>query len=592
MIGRLRAGLVLLALLAGCAREPAPASNGRVLDAAARRAILDKTVTIKLAPDLSWLTAEEREAIGHLLRAGQILQGVYELANHRQAPEARRRIAAMAGAGELADLYRLNEGPVATTLENDRVPILAGVDTLAAGRNVYPWGVKQAEIERWLAAHPEERDAILDPRTAVRRATAEALRADLATIGRHPALRALHPSLEPALRSRLEHADPAGFYAVPYALAWADSLQRVSELLHRAADALARRDPEFAGYLRLRARDLLANDYEGGDAAWVTGRFARLNLQLGAYETYDDELYGVKAFDSVSLMLRDQKRSDALLAALGSLQAIENELPYAPHKKVRDPISVGIYDVIADFGQARGTNTASILPNDPRLVQRYGRTILMRRNILVHPTLIESQRLAWEAATDPRHHPEFHPEGSFQRVLWHEIGHYLGVDQDVSGRSLDQALQEDSGTFEEMKADLVSLFAANPLRRSGYYDEATLRGVYAAGIGRTLLKTRPRRDQPYGTMQLMQMNWYLEHGLLAFDPASKKLQIRYDRYHDVVASLLREVLAIQRAGDKAAADRFIDRWAAWDDRHESLARAMRETEKSRFRIVRYAALGE
>ena len=100
----------------------------------------------------------------------------------------------------------------------------------------------------------------------------------------------------------------------------------------------------------------------------------------------------MKAFDSASLMLRDQKRSDALLAALGSLQAIENELPYAPHKKVRDPISVGVYDVIADFGQARGTNTATILPNDARLVQRYGRTILMRRNILVHPTLIESQR--------------------------------------------------------------------------------------------------------------------------------------------------------------------------------------------------------
>ena len=207
MTGRRRAGLVLLALLAGCTREPAPASTGRVLDAAARRAILDKTVTIKLDPDLSWLTAEEREAVGHLLRAGQILQGLYELANHRQAPETRRRIAAMtgrdgAGDGELADLYRLNEGPVATTLENDRLPILPGVDTLAAGRNVYPWGVKQAEIEAWLTAHPEERDAILDPRTAVRRATAEALRADLATIGRHPALRALHPSLEPALRSR------------------------------------------------------------------------------------------------------------------------------------------------------------------------------------------------------------------------------------------------------------------------------------------------------------------------------------------------------------------------------------------------------
>ena len=33
-------------------------------------------------------------------------------------------------------------------------------------------------------------------------------------------------------------------------------------------------DAEFAGYLRNRARDLLSNDYESGDAAWVTGRSA------------------------------------------------------------------------------------------------------------------------------------------------------------------------------------------------------------------------------------------------------------------------------------------------------------------------------
>ena len=593
LAARVVAPIVLAATLAGAAPPPA----ARIVDPAARRAILDKTVEVRLDPDLSVLAPGEREALGHLLRAGTILQNLYELANHRQAAEASRRIGALARGGAdsaraLADLHRLNGGVIATTLENDRRPILAGIDSLAPGRNVYPWGVRKAEIDRWLEAHPEERASILDTRTTVRRATAAALQADLQTLDRHPELRAFHPALEPALRARLKKPNPAGFYAVPYALAFADSLLQVSNLLHRAAGAVERHDPEFAGYLRLRARDLLANDYEGGDAAWVTGRFGRLNAQLGSYETYDDELYGVKAFDSGSLMLRDVARSDALLQALGGLQAIEESLPYAPRKKVRDQISVGIYDVIADYGQARGTNTASILPNDPRLVSRYGRTILMRRNVLLHPVVVDNARASWEAALDPRHHAEFDPEGSFQRVLWHEIGHYLGPDRDPSGRPLDLALEESAGTYEEMKADLVSLFAANSLRKTGYYDERALRGVYAAGIGRVLLKNRPRRDQAYGTMQLMQMNWYLDRGLLAIDPASKRLRIDYGKYHDTVAALLKEVLEIQAKGDKAAATRFIERWAVWDDRHEALARAMRATEKSRFRLVRYAALGE
>jgi hypothetical protein len=92
-------------------------------------------------------------------------------------------------------------------------------------------------------------------------------------------------------------------------------------------------------------------------------------------------------------------------------------------------------------------------------------------------------------------------------------------------------------------------------------------------------------------MQLMQMNWNLDHGLLAFDE-SGKLRIHYERYHDVVASLLREVITIQKQGDRGAADRFITKWAVWDQRHERLAQALRSAETSRFRQVRYGALGE
>jgi hypothetical protein len=79
-------------------------------------------------------------------------------------------------------------------------------------------------------------------------------------------------------------------------------------LLMSAGSKLERTDSEFARYLRNRARDLLTNDYESGDASWVTGRFKHLNAQIGAYETYDDALYGVKAFHSMSMLLANEKR--------------------------------------------------------------------------------------------------------------------------------------------------------------------------------------------------------------------------------------------------------------------------------------------
>ena len=142
-----------------------------------------------------------------------------------------------------------------------------------------------------------------------------------------------------------------------------------------------------------------------------------------------------------------------------------------------------------------------------------------------------------------------------------------------------------------MKADLVSLFVAEALHKQGYYNNEVLKSVYAGGILRVLQNNKPRRDQPYNTMQLMQWNFFLENGLLTFENA--KLQIHYERYHSVVGKLLAKVLEVQYAGDKAAADRFIDQYTTWkDDLHGVVAKNMRDQARYRFRLFKYAALGE
>jgi hypothetical protein len=120
-----------------------------------------------------------------------------------------------------------------------------------------------------------------------------------------------------------------------------------------------------------------------------------------------------------------------------------------------------------------------------------------------------------------------------------------------------------------------------------------LRAIQAAGIRRTLQSVKPRRDQPYQTMQLIQFNWFLEHGLIEADPKTARLTVHYEKYPEVVQSLLQEVLKLQYEGDKAAAAAFFDRWTKWTpELHEKLAARIREAQGARFRIVRYAALGE
>ena len=568
--------------------------------------IIDKTQTIRLAPDLSQLSTGERAAVAKLLEVGKIFQALYEEQRHKQALSSYQKLWDLhmkvgdAGPTEnLLTLYRLFQGPIATTLENKREPFLP-VEPVVPGKNMYPWGVKKEEIESAIATGTAKQSEISDLRSVVRRVTAENLREDMAKLVKYPVLDTLHPGLRSRLsaltlallrrgsRMRVERTD---FYAVPYSVAYADQLIKAHSLLNDAADAVQHDDEEFAKFLRNRARDLLTDDYESGDAAWVTGHFKNLNAQIGSYESYDDELYGVKSFFAFSLLLTRQQETTALRQAMKGLQGLEDSLPYDHHKKIREDIPVGVYDVVADFGQARGGNTATILPNESYLARRYGRTILLRANIMRDTSIFGSSENTLAAAIGPEQAKDLTPDGNFYRTLWHEVGHYLGVDRTKDNRDLDEALQDNSNTLEEMKADLVSLFVAEALHKQRYYTDEQLRSVYAGGILRVLQNNKPRRDQPYNTMQLMQWNFFLENGLLTFE--NGRLRIHYDKYHDVVGKLLKKVLEVQYDGDKAASDRFIDQYAVWkDDLHGVVAKNIRDQQRYRFRLFKYAALGE
>src|SRR5882724_13281833 len=87
--------------------------------------IIDKTQTIRLAPELAQLSGGERNAVAKLIEVGKIFQQLYEEQRHFQAITAYRellRVDKQTGASpatqNLLTLYRLNQGPIATTLEN------------------------------------------------------------------------------------------------------------------------------------------------------------------------------------------------------------------------------------------------------------------------------------------------------------------------------------------------------------------------------------------------------------------------------------------------------------------------------------------
>ena len=223
---------------------------------------------------------------------------------------------------------------------------------------------------------------LLDDRTVVVAATPENRAPRSMVLDHHPVLDTLHPGSARAAPGRTDLPRRALFGGLrarhPVHLRPAE---RGGGCSGRAAT------PAFARYLRLRARDLLADDYEGGDAAWVTGDFTgNLNAQIGSYETYDDALYGVKTFFSLSLLVRDRRAARSCRRRWRTSRWSRTRCPTTHHKRSARATFRSASTTSSPISARRAaTNTATILPNEAYLARQYGRTILMRGNILLEP---------------------------------------------------------------------------------------------------------------------------------------------------------------------------------------------------------------
>lgn len=554
--------------------------------------------TFSLEANLRGLTPAERRAIDHLVRAGESVSRLYEGMRHRDALRIRDLLARYetTDASEqrrlasLRRLYRYALGPIVSVPGRGRVA-WAPVSPYEPGRNFYPHETTADAFNAYVRAHPAEEASLRGSLSVVRLRTPDLFANTLATLDRFPVLDALHPGLREAVSGA---PDPNGYVAVPYSVAYPQETLALRSALLAASAELRADDPELARTLSLRASDVLSDDYAAGDAYWVTSALERIDVQIGAYETYDDHLMGARGAYGMSIVVRAADDANSLAPVLAALPRIDGELPGGPYNPgARTAIPVGVYDVAADFGQARGLNTASILPNDADPVRRFGRRILIRRNVLRDPGVVLDTQRQFQAAVRASQQHDLSADGDYERTLFHEIGHYLGPRVTASGRSLIDAFGDTHNVLEEMKADLVSLFLVPRLVSLEYLHPVQARSFYAAGVWRTLLVDPPSPTGAYETMELMQQNYFLEHGALRFVAVEGgRLEIDYARFPTVVSQMLGEVFAIQRSGDAARARAFIAHNTQWRAELQGVLARRLATVAATDQDVVYPLLGE
>jgi hypothetical protein len=484
--------------------------------------------------DLSGLSEGDKKALAKLIEAGRIVDHLFmqqfwsgDLALYDKLQLDKTTL----GKARL-HYFWINKGPWSEIDEHKA--FLPGVPAKKpAGANFYPEDMTKEEFESWVKAHPDQKEQAEGFFTVVRR--------------------------DANKQTKL----------VPYSVEYKADLARAAKLLKEAA-ALTD-NASLKKFLTTRASAFGSNDYFESDMAWMD-LDAPVDVTIGPYETYNDELFGYKAAFEAYINVRDDKES-ARLAFLGEhLQEIENNLPEDPQYRVAklgaaSPIRV-VNEVFAAGDGGHGVQTAAYnLPNDDKVVQQKGAKRVMLKNIQeakFKQTLQPISKVVLQSAAQQ----DLSFELFFTHIVAHELTHGLGPHQiKVGGRDTNprMELKELYSAIEEAKADVTGLFALQYLMTQadkgaiqaplphGPDAERQLYTTYLASSFRTL---RFGLQDSHAKGMAVQFNYFLDKGAFVGN-SDGTFSVDISKMKDAVAGLDRELLTLEATGDYAGTKKLM-----------------------------------
>ncbi len=351
---------------------------------------------------------------------------------------------------------------------------------------------------------------------------------------------------------------------VPYSQEYRADLERAASLLREAAGLTANKT--LNRFLNTRAAAFLSNDYYESDLAWMD-LDAPIDITIGPYETYNDEIFGYKAAYEAYVNIRDEEETKKLSSFSQHLQDIENNLPEDPKYRnpklgALSPIRV-VNEVFAAGDGAHGIATAAYnLPNDDRVIQQKGSKRVMLKNVQQAKFRTILTPIAGDVlpAAD-RQYLDF--ESFFTHILAHELTHGLGPHQiDIAGRSTNprQELKELYSAIEEAKADVTGLFALQFLMEQasgGSPDAQAERRLYTTFLASSFRTLRFGLKEAHAKGMAMQFNYLLDKGGFRANPDGT-FSVDFDKIKPAVRDLDHDLLTLEATGDYDGAKKMLD----------------------------------
>jgi len=502
-----------------CSNHPAPTEN--------LAAQLAKFRPVQMPFNTSGLSTREVAMVRKLVEAGQDLESIFWRQSDPQGLAIYQALANCPGATEKQiHHYLLINGNRYDLLEGNK-PFLANT-RYEPGHALYPAGITRKEIEDYVAAHPARKAEIYNPWTVVKRQGRELV-------------------------------------GVPYHVEYKQWLVPAAKALRDAA-ALSD-DKQFANFLRLRADALLSDNYYSSDIAWVDLDNHKFDVIFAPYETYLDDLLGVKTSYGVAVMIRNPAESAKLTMYKKYAAAIQDALPIPAADRPSNaghPTPMEVMDTPFRAGDLRHgyQAVADNLPNDPRIHAEKGTKKIFFKNFMdarVNYVVLPIAKLLLR----PDQANLASGDGYLTTTVMHEISHGLGPAYSrINGKQAD--IRESIGPIysglEEAKADIVGLYGLDWLMNHGVLPKSRARDFYASEVAGIFRTVRFGTAEAHAKAEMMEFNYFVEQRAITRDAATGRYAIDFAKMPSAVASLAKELLTIEATGNRARAEAWMTKY--------------------------------
>jgi len=489
---------------------------------------IDKLAPIEITYDETLLSESNKKVLQKLVEAAGYMDKIFRVQVYDKNPAIREELESGSNPDypTLLEYFNINSGPF-DRLEGDS-PFINLSEQKPKGANFYPTDMTKTEFENWIENHPGEEEVFSSNFTLIRR-------------------------------------DGDKLVAIPYSEAYREFLEPASRLLKEAS--VVAENASLKKYLNSRADAFLSNDYFQSDLDWMDLTDHTIEVVIGPYEVYEDELFGYKASFECFITLVDPVESEKLSKVKRYLQEMELNLPIPDkHKNLNrggaTPIVVVQEVLTSGDTKVAVQTTAFNLPNDERVREAKGTKKVMIKNIAQ-----AKYEKCWipivNAVLSKKDLKRVSFDAYFNHVLMHEMSHGLGPGNiTVNGRetTVNKELKDTYSTIEEAKADILGLYNLQFLVSKGVFSEELGDQVYSSFLGGIFRSIRFGITEAHGGANAMAFNYIVEKGGFEYDETSQKFSVNDNKIDKAVFDLTHDLLMIEALGDYKGAKDMIEKY--------------------------------